>query len=58
MSSLVSCGLMVKQLTPTVALARPACPVETGCVKEEAVLCGRLSNALIWSTGTEAELTS
>uniref|UniRef100_A0A0E9XZ87 Uncharacterized protein n=1 Tax=Anguilla anguilla TaxID=7936 RepID=A0A0E9XZ87_ANGAN len=58
MSSLVSCGLMAKQSTPTVAMARTACPVEIGCVKEEAVLCGSLSNALIWCNGTEAELTS
>uniref|UniRef100_A0A0E9TJ93 Uncharacterized protein n=1 Tax=Anguilla anguilla TaxID=7936 RepID=A0A0E9TJ93_ANGAN len=58
MSSLVSCGLMVKQSIPTVAMAWTACPVEIGCVKEEAVLCGSLSNALIWSTGTEAELAS
>uniref|UniRef100_A0A0E9T2R9 Uncharacterized protein n=1 Tax=Anguilla anguilla TaxID=7936 RepID=A0A0E9T2R9_ANGAN len=49
---------MVKESTPTVAMAWTACPVETGCVKEEAVLCGSLSNSVIWRNGTEAELTS
>uniref|UniRef100_A0A0E9PBY0 Uncharacterized protein n=1 Tax=Anguilla anguilla TaxID=7936 RepID=A0A0E9PBY0_ANGAN len=58
MSSLVSCGSMAKQSTPTVAMAESVCPVEIGCVKVEAILCGILSNALIWSIGTEAELTS
>uniref|UniRef100_A0A0E9QCW0 Uncharacterized protein n=1 Tax=Anguilla anguilla TaxID=7936 RepID=A0A0E9QCW0_ANGAN len=46
MSSLVFCGSMAKQSTPTVAMAWTVCPVEIGCVKEEAVLCGSLSNAL------------
>uniref|UniRef100_A0A0E9QPW1 Uncharacterized protein n=1 Tax=Anguilla anguilla TaxID=7936 RepID=A0A0E9QPW1_ANGAN len=33
MSSLVSCGSMAKQSTPTVAMAESVCPVEIGCVR-------------------------